>query len=132
MLGGEQKVKNLSFSPEMLRECFLVDFGAGEEGDVDLVPEEVEGEDPEELADFLDSDITNFGFGEDAAELAGGGEGDQSAQILAVDVLFVRLFDLPHQSVELVGLPSIFLEELKHPVPGAFAAQVAEGLVHDV
>jgi hypothetical protein len=82
----------------------------------------VEGEDLKKFPDFFDSDITNFGFGEDAAELAGGGKRDQPAEILAVNVLLVRLFDLPHQSIELVGFPSIIFEELKHPIPGTFAA----------
>ena len=52
----------------MLRKCFLVNLGTGEEAEGDLAPQEVVGEDPQHFSHFLGGDCGHSGFVKGAQE----------------------------------------------------------------
>lgn len=115
----------------MLGQGLLVNFAAGNECIVDLFPQKVEGEHPECVPDFVESEEGDLGSAESFVEFWGWFKSKQSSEIVPVDVFLVHLLDLGEN-------PVVFLRFLRIPEKsvdelfGSIRVQKTEGLVDNV
>ena len=91
LFSPEEELQNLPFPPKMLDQRLLVDFGTGQQAELNLTLKEVMCENPENSPDLLDSQELNLGFAKNATEGAPFLESQELLDILAVDIFLAPL-----------------------------------------
>ena len=66
---SKKEVANFSFPPEVLRQGLLVDFPTGHQGEVDLRPQEIKDEHPDQRPYVLHAQENGLGLEESFLEL---------------------------------------------------------------
>lgn len=100
----EEECHYLAFSPKVLRQRLFIDLSTRHQRHVDLLPQEVENQLPQGHLYLLDGEGSGLGFQECLLELGGGLEGEESFEVVPVDVFLVELFDFGHNLVVIFGL----------------------------